>query len=50
MLAYRKVGQVVQTGQTVLVMAQDGPRDAVFNIFEAVLAAPPESKTVAVTL
>lgn len=45
-----EVGQVVQTGQTVLAMAQDGPRDAVFNIFEAVLAAPPESKTVEVTL
>lgn len=45
-----EVGQVVQAGQAVLVMAQDGPRDAVFNIFEAVLAAPPESKTVEVTL
>jgi RND family efflux transporter MFP subunit len=45
-----EVGQVVQAGQTVLAMAQDGPRDAVFNIFEAVLAAPPESKTVEVTL
>jgi len=45
-----EVGQVVQAGQTVLALAQDGPRDAVFNIFEAVLAAPPESKTIAVTL
>jgi len=45
-----EVGQVVQAGQTVMVMAQDGPRDAVFNIFEAVLAAPPESDTVAVAL
>ncbi|WP_244478294.1 efflux RND transporter periplasmic adaptor subunit [Methylobacterium sp. Leaf113] len=45
-----EVGQVVQAGQTVLVMAQDGPRDAVFNVFEAVLAAPPASKTVEVTL
>ncbi|MCJ2080878.1 efflux RND transporter periplasmic adaptor subunit [Methylobacterium sp. J-090] len=45
-----EVGQVVQAGQTVMVMAQDGPRDAVFNIFEAVLAAPPESETVAVAL
>ncbi|MCJ2036626.1 efflux RND transporter periplasmic adaptor subunit [Methylobacterium sp. J-068] len=45
-----EMGQVVQSGQTVLALAQDGPRDAVFNIFEAVLAAPPESKTVEVTL
>jgi RND family efflux transporter MFP subunit len=45
-----EVGQVVQAGQTVLTMAQDGPRDAVFNIFEAVLAAPPESETVAIAL
>ncbi|WP_082524166.1 efflux RND transporter periplasmic adaptor subunit [Methylobacterium sp. Leaf399] len=45
-----EVGQVVQTGQTVLALAQDGPRDAVFNVFEAVLAAPPESPTVDVAL
>ncbi|SFG28246.1 efflux RND transporter periplasmic adaptor subunit [Methylobacterium gossipiicola] len=45
-----EVGQVVQAGQTVMTMAQDGPRDAVFNIFEAVLAAPPESETVAIAL
>lgn len=45
-----EVGQVVQTGQTVLSVAQDGPRDAVFNVFEAVLAAPPESPEVDVVL
>lgn len=45
-----EVGQVVQSGQTVLVMAEDGPRDAVFNVFEAVLATPPESKQVEVLL
>ena len=45
-----EVGQVVQAGQVVLAMAEDGPRDAVFNIFEAVLAAPPGGKTVEVTL
>lgn len=45
-----EVGQVVQTGQTVLSVAQDGPRDAVFNVFEAVLAAPPESPQVDVAL
>ncbi|GJE15522.1 efflux RND transporter periplasmic adaptor subunit [Methylobacterium marchantiae] len=45
-----EVGQVVQAGQTVLTMAEDGPRDAVFNVFEAVLATPPESKNVDITL
>lgn len=45
-----EVGQVVQAGQTVLTMAEDGPRDAVFNVFEAVLATPPESKQIDVTL
>ncbi|WP_375407847.1 efflux RND transporter periplasmic adaptor subunit [uncultured Methylobacterium sp.] len=45
-----EVGQVVQNGQTVLSVAQDGPRDAVFNVFEAVLAAPPESPQVDVAL
>ncbi|KQO61137.1 MULTISPECIES: efflux RND transporter periplasmic adaptor subunit [unclassified Methylobacterium] len=45
-----EVGQVVQAGQTVLTMAEDGPRDAVFNVFEAVLATPPESKPIDVTL
>lgn len=45
-----EVGQVVQAGQTVMTMAQDGPRDAVFNVFEAVLATPPESKDVDIAL
>lgn len=43
-------GQVAQTGQTVFTVAQDGPRDAVFNVFEALLVRTPPSKTVAVTL
>ncbi|WP_430912126.1 efflux RND transporter periplasmic adaptor subunit [Methylobacterium sp. sgz302541] len=33
-----ETGQVVQAGQTVLVLAQDGPRDAVFNVYEALTA------------
>ncbi|GJD45425.1 Multidrug resistance protein MdtA [Methylobacterium cerastii] len=45
-----EVGQVVQAGQSVLTLAQDGPRDAVFNVYEALLAAPPQSGTVDVTL
>ena len=45
-----ETGQVVQAGQSVLTLAQDGPRDAVFNVYEALLTAPPESGTVDVTL
>ncbi|GJD56561.1 Multidrug resistance protein MdtE [Methylobacterium dankookense] len=45
-----ETGQVVQAGQSVLAVAQDGPRDAVFNVYEALLAAPPASNRVEVTL
>lgn len=45
-----EVGQVVQAGQTVLVLAQDGLRDAVFNVYEALTARPPGDKTVDVSL
>ena len=45
-----EAGQVVQAGQTVFVLAQDGPRDAVFDVSEAILTDPPASKTVQVAL
>ncbi len=45
-----EAGQVVQAGQTVFVLAQDGPRDAVFEVYEALLTEPPASPTVAVAL
>lgn len=45
-----EVGQVVQSGQTVLVLAQDGPRDAVFNVYESLLAQPPAGSTITVAL
>ncbi len=45
-----ETGQVVQAGQSVLTVAQDGPRDAVFNVYEALLAGPPASGAVEVTL
>ena len=45
-----EAGQVVQSGQTVLVLAQDGPRDAVFNVYESLLAQPPAGDAIAVTL
>lgn len=37
-----ETGQVVQAGQTVFTVAQDGPRDAVFDVYEALLADPPD--------
>ncbi len=45
-----EAGQVVQSGQTVFTLAQDGPRDAVFIVSETLLADPPESKTVEIIL
>ncbi len=45
-----EAGQVVQAGQTVFVLAQDGPRDAVFDVYEAALTEPPASRTVTVAL
>lgn len=36
-----EVGQVVQAGQTVFTVAQDGPRDAVFDVYESLLTNPP---------
>lgn len=45
-----EAGQVVQAGQTIFTIAQDGPRDAVFNIFEALLATAPPSRRVHVVL
>ena len=45
-----EVGQVVQSGQTVLILAQDGPRDAVFNVYESLVAQPPAGGTIAVVL
>lgn len=45
-----ETGQVVQAGQTVMVLAQDGGRDAVFNVNEALPANPPASKEVAIAL
>lgn len=45
-----EVGQVVQAGQTVYTIALDGPRDAVFDIYEALLSEPPGKKRIRVTL
>ena len=45
-----EAGQVVQAGQTVFVLAQDGPRDAVFDIPETLLTRPPKDGTIDVAL
>ncbi len=45
-----EVGQVVQVGQTVFVLAQDGPRDAVFAIPESLLTTPPRDNAVTIAL
>ena len=39
-----EVGQVVEAGQTIFTIAEDGPRDAVFNVYEALLLRPPQEK------
>lgn len=45
-----EVGQVVAAAQAVYTVAQDGPRDAVFEVYESLLARPPEREGVAITL
>ncbi|OAF19167.1 efflux RND transporter periplasmic adaptor subunit [Bradyrhizobium neotropicale] len=45
-----EVGQVVQSGQTVFALAEDGPRDAVFQVPEVALTKPPNDRTVDITL
>ncbi|MFC3694601.1 efflux RND transporter periplasmic adaptor subunit [Chenggangzhangella methanolivorans] len=45
-----EVGQVVAVAQAVYTVAQDGPRDAVFEVFEALTAKPPGDKRVEITL
>ncbi len=43
-------GQVVQAGQTVLSIAQDGPRDAVFDVYETLVDKPPGSPVIDISL
>ena len=44
-----EVGEVVSAAQPALTLAHDGPRDAVFDVFEAFFLAGPLSDEVAVT-
>ncbi len=39
-----EVGQVVQAGETLFTVAQDGPRDAVFDVYESLLTDPPSRR------
>lgn len=45
-----EAGQVVSSGQTVFTLAHDGPRDAVFIVPETLLAVPPASGRIEITL
>ncbi|TIV96427.1 MAG: efflux RND transporter periplasmic adaptor subunit [Mesorhizobium sp.] len=45
-----EAGQVVQAAQTVFTIAEDGDRDAVFNVHETLVAKTPSGPAVTITL
>lgn len=45
-----EAGQVVQAAQQVFTLAQDGPRDAVFDVYESVFTQEPAGDTIEVSL
>lgn len=45
-----EVGQIVQGAGTIFRIAQDGPRDAVFDVFESLLVGDPADVTIALQL
>ena len=45
-----EVGQVVQAAQTVFTLAEDGPRDAVFYIYEFILTGQPSKPDIDIAL
>ncbi|WP_062226753.1 efflux RND transporter periplasmic adaptor subunit [Aureimonas frigidaquae] len=45
-----EVGQVVQAAETAYGVAEDGPRDAVFQVYERMLYERPEAKAIRLTL
>ena len=45
-----ETGQVVQAAQTVFTVAEDGDRDAVFNVHETLVARTPSAPAVTITL
>jgi RND family efflux transporter MFP subunit len=44
------VGQVAQVAQAAFTLAEDGPRDAVFNVYESVFFLKPASDKITLTL
>lgn len=45
-----EVGQVVQATVPIFSLARDGDRDAVFNVYESLLVAPPSERAITVRL
>jgi len=45
-----EVGQVAQSAQSAYTLAQDGARDAVFDVYESIFLQPPASNTIELTL
>ena len=45
-----EVGQVVQATVPIFSLARDGERDAVFNVYEALLMAPPDDARIIISL
>jgi membrane fusion protein, multidrug efflux system len=45
-----EVGQVVEQAKTVFTVAKDGPRDAVFEVYEAIFALVPDDVKALITL
>lgn len=45
-----EVGQVVQATMPIFSLARDGDRDAVFNVYESLLAEPPSDRSIVVSL
>lgn len=45
-----KAGEVVQAVRTVYTLAQDGPRDAIFNVYESIFIHEPAGRTIRVAL
>ncbi|MCC8979030.1 efflux RND transporter periplasmic adaptor subunit [Bradyrhizobium sp. 10BB] len=45
-----EVGQVAQAAQSAFTLAEDGPRDAVFDVYESIFFEQPESSAITLTL
>lgn len=45
-----EVGEVVQPGKTIFTLAQDGPRDAIFEVYESLVSGRPRTTPVDIIL